>query len=88
MGRSSALKNFVRENQKEGHVEIELKGRPGKRNMVIKRYLNSSDNSSKFEINGKVANKEAVVEAVADLNVNVKNLWYVTSRNPTSSVHD
>lgn len=75
MGRSSALKNFVRENERDGHVEIELKGKPGRRNMVIKRYLNSSDNTSKFEINGKASSKDAVTEAVADLNVNVNNLW-------------
>jgi hypothetical protein len=53
MARTKALRKYVKEGTDEGFVEIELKGRPGKRNLVVRRSLSAKNDQSVFEINGE-----------------------------------
>lgn len=53
MQRAKHIKEYIKRDEIEAYVEIELKGRPGKRNLVVRRSFQAESNSSKFEINGK-----------------------------------
>lgn len=53
MARTKALRRYVKDGTDEGFVEIELKGRPGKRNLTVRRSLSSKDDKSTFIINGR-----------------------------------
>jgi hypothetical protein len=53
VGRQKELSGYVRRGCKDGWVEIELKGKPGGRNKVVRRELTAANNSSKFFLDGK-----------------------------------
>lgn len=56
LGRSTKLSAFVKNdaNNEETWIEIELKGRPGKKNLVVRRYLYKDSEKSKFTLNGEL----------------------------------
>lgn len=58
-----------------GFIEIELKGPKGKPNLVIMRTLNAKSKSSSFFINGQSATGKEINSRMAELNVQVSNLW-------------
>ena len=60
---------------KTGSIEIELKGPTGRRNLTIRRILKSVSNTSQFFINGRVSTAKEVSASIAELNVQVTNLW-------------
>ncbi len=62
--------------KKKGYIEIELKGPPGKPNLVIHRNLTTSSNTSSFMLNGKSASGKDITERMVELNVQVGNLWF------------
>ncbi|KAL7005936.1 Structural maintenance of chromosomes protein 5 [Cystobasidiomycetes sp. EMM_F5] len=74
MDRAKDLRSYVRDNCTEGFVELELKGKPGRSNVTIKRSLSSADNKSVFVLNGKHVTQSTVTDSVKDLHVNVNNL--------------
>jgi hypothetical protein len=53
MGRAHDLKSYVKQGCIEAWTEIELKGRPGKANVIIWRRFNREDDKSEFRINGE-----------------------------------
>jgi hypothetical protein len=53
MQRGKHISSYVKQGTTEGYVEIELKGRPGKKNLTVKRSFQVKDNKSAFEMNGK-----------------------------------
>jgi hypothetical protein len=53
LNRASHLKQFVKLGAREGWTEIELKGKPKQKNPVIKRFLQSDTDATKFQLNGK-----------------------------------
>jgi hypothetical protein len=78
LGRASELNSFVKLGATDGHIEIELKGPAGKPNLVIKRNLTAKSKGSSFTLNGASATGTEIKTKVAELNVQVGNLWYVT----------
>lgn len=72
------LNSFVKQMKQKGHIEIELKGRPGKPNIVIRRELVEGTRTTSFTINGKSAVGKDVNATIANLNIQVGNLWCVT----------
>lgn len=69
------LNSFVKQTKKKGHIEIELKGHPGKPNIVIRRELVEGTRTTSFTINGKSAVGKDVNTTIAQLNIQVGNLW-------------
>ncbi|KAF8651094.1 hypothetical protein AX16_004894 [Volvariella volvacea WC 439] len=74
LGRATELRHYVKFDSQSGYIEIELKGRHGKPNLIIRRTLNASSNSSNFTLNGQSATGKEIAAKMADLNVQVGNL--------------
>ncbi|GFZ45363.1 hypothetical protein JCM24511_03089 [Saitozyma sp. JCM 24511] len=74
MGRAHDLKSYVKQGCIEAWTEIELKGRPGKANVIIWRRFNREDDKSEFRINGETGTKKAVSEIVRNFGVQANNL--------------
>ena len=53
MGRASDLKSYVKQGTEQAETEIELKGKPGKRNVIIKRRFQRDDDKSEWFLNGE-----------------------------------
>lgn len=65
-------------NKDKGSIEIELKGPPGGRNLVIVRELtNTMTRQQSFHINGKKASGTEVSQQVREWGIQMDNLWYV-----------
>ena len=79
LGRAADLPSFVKLGTpgKEGHIEIELKGGPGQKNLIIRRTIRSDSKGSKFTLNGQHVTGKEIDHKIAELNVQVGNLWYV-----------
>ncbi len=67
----------MKNEKTEGYIEIELKGMKGKGNLVIRRNLQRGSKSAPFTLNGKSASGKEVSARMAELNVQVGNLWSV-----------
>jgi hypothetical protein len=52
MGRAPDLKAYVKQGTEVAELEIELKGTPGKRNIIIRRRFTREDDKSDWKING------------------------------------
>ncbi|GAA5826271.1 hypothetical protein JCM11251_007234 [Rhodosporidiobolus azoricus] len=75
LGRSTKLAQYCKnDSNEETWIEIELKGRPGKKNLTVKRVLSRDSESSKFYLNGNAARKEEVADHMEELQVQVGNL--------------
>ncbi|KAM0792881.1 hypothetical protein ACM66B_002643 [Microbotryomycetes sp. NB124-2] len=75
LGRSPKLESFVKiDSDGDCWVEIELKGKPGKKNLVIRRELNRNSSSSSFTIDGDQATAKQVAAQMKELDVQVTNL--------------
>ncbi|EGG02800.1 uncharacterized protein MELLADRAFT_49722, partial [Melampsora larici-populina 98AG31] len=72
--RVNEVKLYVKNGTNEGSVEIELKGKPGEENIVIKLHLNVETSSRVFEINGKRSTHTKVQEIIRSFNIQVDNL--------------
>ena len=79
LGRASELNSFVKIGAPDGYIEIELKGKIGKRNLVVRRSLNSSSKGSAYSLNGQSATGREVTQKMNELNVQVGNLWYAST---------
>jgi structural maintenance of chromosomes protein 5 len=75
LGRASELNSFVKIGTDKGYIEIELKGPKGKGNLVVRRNLSSTSNSSTFSLNGSVATGQEIKQKMLELNIQVGNLW-------------
>ncbi|TFY82531.1 hypothetical protein EWM64_g1483 [Hericium alpestre] len=74
LGRAAELNSFVKMGTSEGFIEIELKGKIGKPNLVIRRNLSSKSKSSTFTINDQSASGKEVAQKMNELNIQVGNL--------------
>ncbi|GAA5973475.1 hypothetical protein JCM21900_003338, partial [Sporobolomyces salmonicolor] len=75
LGRSPKLASYCKNNSTEDTwIEIELKGKPGKKNKTIKRYLSRETEKTRFEIDGDEATAKQVAEEMEDLQVQIGNL--------------
>ncbi len=83
LGRASELNSFVKIGSTDGYIEIKLKGKIGKKNLVVSRNLSSSSKGSTYSLNGQSPTGREVTQKMNELNVQVGNLWYA-STNGTS----
>ncbi|KAA1477744.1 P-loop containing nucleoside triphosphate hydrolase protein [Dentipellis sp. KUC8613] len=74
LGRASELNSFVKMGTNEGFIEIELKGKIGRPNVVIRRNLSAKSKGSTFAINGTSATGKEVAQKMSELNIQVGNL--------------
>ncbi|KAI5476483.1 hypothetical protein MNV49_007730 [Pseudohyphozyma bogoriensis] len=74
LGRSNRISEYVKTGHNEGWIEIELKGKIGKRNAVIRRYIHREDEKTSFTLNGKTATAKEISEKMKELNVQISNL--------------
>ncbi|KAG9041717.1 Structural maintenance of chromosomes protein 5, partial [Tulasnella sp. UAMH 9824] len=81
IGGIATIDKFVRIGADKGYVEIEIKGRKGMRNTVIKRDMNSKNRSSTWTMNGKSVSMKEVVAKVKDFNIQVDNLCAFIPQN-------
>jgi structural maintenance of chromosomes protein 5 len=79
LGRAAELNSFVKIGATDGYIEIELKGKPGKKNLVVRRNLSSTSKSSSYSISGQAATGREVTQKMNELNVQVGNLWYAST---------
>jgi chromosome segregation ATPase len=54
---------------------MELKAPKGRRNYVIRRNLTATSKSSTFTLNGQPATGKEIQTKMAELNVQVGNMW-------------
>jgi hypothetical protein len=52
MARDKALASYVKTGTENAETEIELKGKAGKRNIVIKRMWDNHSDKSEWRLNG------------------------------------
>lgn len=53
LGRSTKISQYCKnDSNEETWIEIELKGKPGKKNLVVRRFLQRDSERSKFTLNG------------------------------------
>ncbi|KAJ7595202.1 P-loop containing nucleoside triphosphate hydrolase protein [Mycena floridula] len=74
LGRGKNISSFVKDQATDGHIEIELKGLIGQKNLVIRRNIVAKNNASTFTLNGVSATGGEVSERMRQLNVQVGNL--------------
>ena len=73
LGRAKEVKEFVKRGCPRGEIELEL-FREGGKTLLIKRSINSQDNTSVWHINGKLSKKEKVLETIEKMNIQLSNL--------------
>ncbi|KAI0287939.1 hypothetical protein B0F90DRAFT_1827934 [Multifurca ochricompacta] len=74
LGRASELNSFVKIGATDGYIEIELKGKIGKKNLVVRRNLSSTSKGSTYHLNGQAATGREVTNKMNELNIQVGNL--------------
>jgi chromosome segregation ATPase len=79
LGRAAELNSFVKIGATDGYIEIELKGKIGKKNFVVRRNLSSTSKGSTYNLSGQAATGREVTQKMNELNVQVGNLWYVST---------
>lgn len=79
LGRAAELNSFVKIGATDGYIEIELKGKIREKNLVVRRNLNSTSKGSTYYLNGQAATGREVTQKMNELNVQVGNLWCVST---------
>ncbi|KAI0309852.1 P-loop containing nucleoside triphosphate hydrolase protein [Amylostereum chailletii] len=74
LGRANELNAFVKMGTSDGFIEIELKGKIGKENVIIRRNLSATSKTSTFTLNGRSATGREVTQKMNELNIQVGNL--------------
>ncbi|KIJ57229.1 hypothetical protein M422DRAFT_23312 [Sphaerobolus stellatus SS14] len=74
LGRQNDIYGFVKLGHEEGYVEIELKGKIGTTNLVIRRHITTKPKGSRFTLNGAAVSNRDIDAHLAALNVQVGNL--------------
>ncbi|WVF69320.1 hypothetical protein IAT40_004096 [Kwoniella sp. CBS 6097] len=74
MGRANELKAYVKQGADEATVEVELKGKRGKRNTVVWRKFNREDEKSHWRLNGESTTRREVLERVQKSGIQANNL--------------
>jgi len=61
LGRAKDLSDFVKHGHEKATIEIELKRRGAKQNLVIQRRLLKANNTSTWKLNGKRKWKDLIL---------------------------
>ena len=75
------MNSFVKIGASDGYIEIELKGKIGKKNLVVRRNLSSTSKGSTYNLNGQGATGREVTQKMNELNVQVGNLWFAPNQS-------
>eukprot|EP01104_Vermistella_antarctica_P014389 TRINITY_DN4517_c1_g1_i1.p1 TRINITY_DN4517_c1_g1~~TRINITY_DN4517_c1_g1_i1.p1 ORF type:complete len:1137 (+),score=335.80 TRINITY_DN4517_c1_g1_i1:43-3411(+) len=74
LGRAEQVGEFVQRGKDDGWVEIELAGKEGGRNVVVKRKIFRKDNKSLWWLNNKSSSQKEVKAKMKQMKVQVENL--------------
>ena len=74
MGRAKDVVSYIKQGTDIAETEIELKGKPGKPNIVIKRRMTREDGKSEWHINNVQSTHRAVTENVVSMGIQANNL--------------
>jgi len=74
LGRAKEVSEFVKHGSQDATIEIELAGKPGKRNPVIRCNIRREGNKTSYDINGTPSNKKKVVELARSFSIQIDNL--------------
>ena len=74
LGRASDINSFVKQNKDDGYIEIHLRSSNRDSNHVIKRFINSSDKNSKYEINDQQSSLKEIKDLVTSYGIQIQNL--------------
>ncbi|KAE8232501.1 hypothetical protein CF326_g2468, partial [Tilletia indica] len=74
LGRAKDVAAFVKQGYDFGSIEIELKGKPGSKNVVIKREISRNDNKSDWFIDRQKTTQKEVDARVEALDIKIGNL--------------
>ncbi|ORX96250.1 P-loop containing nucleoside triphosphate hydrolase protein [Basidiobolus meristosporus CBS 931.73] len=74
LGRAKEISEFVKHGHERASIEIELKGSPRIGNIIIKRQIKRSNNSSVWKINGQPATQKEILTEINALHIQVDNL--------------
>ncbi|KAG0277810.1 Structural maintenance of chromosomes protein 5 [Linnemannia exigua] len=73
LGRAKDISEFVKHGSDKGWIEIVLCNKNGS-NVIIKRHINKSNNTSVWKINGENKSQKDVAKKVQSFNIQVDNL--------------
>ncbi|KAI5302870.1 Structural maintenance of chromosomes protein 5 [Ascosphaera pollenicola] len=74
LGRAKDVADFVKHGCRQAAIEIELQGRPGKRNPVITRIIKREGSKSVFHINNQTVPQKKVLELAKSYAIQIDNL--------------
>lgn len=74
LARANDVRTFVKTGTSAGFIEIELKAPKGQPNLVIRRNINSTNNTTNFTLNGQTVTGKVITDRMAELNIQVGNL--------------
>ncbi|CEH18097.1 Structural maintenance of chromosome protein SMC5/Spr18, SMC superfamily [Ceraceosorus bombacis] len=74
LGRARDVAAYVKQGYENGTIEIELKGRAGGRNLVVRREITKSDNKSEWYLNGSKTTHKEIMERTRQLHIQIENL--------------
>ncbi|CAD6929087.1 unnamed protein product, partial [Tilletia controversa] len=74
LGRAKDVAAFVKQGYDDGAIEIELKGRPGTKNVVIRREITRADNRSDWFLDRQKTTQKEVDARVEALDIKIGNL--------------
>ncbi|GJJ69205.1 structural maintenance of chromosomes protein 5 [Entomortierella parvispora] len=73
LGRAKEISEFVKHGSDKGWIEVVLCNKNGT-NVVIKRHINKTNNTSVWKINGENKTQKEVMKKVQSFNIQVDNL--------------
>ncbi|KAI9828295.1 MAG: Structural maintenance of chromosomes protein 5 [Thelocarpon impressellum] len=74
LGRAKDVSEYVKHGCHEASIEIELAGRPGEANPVIRRQIKREGNKSSFFVDDKPVTLKAVLELAKSFSIQIDNL--------------
>lgn len=74
LGRAKDVADFVKHGCRQATIEIELQGRPGKRNPVVTRIIKREGSKSVFQINHQTVPQKKVLELARSYSIQIDNL--------------
>lgn len=74
LGRAKEVGEFVKHGASDAYIEIELKGKRGQRNYVIKTHIKRDGNKRTFQINGQASTQKTVTEMARTFSIQIDNL--------------
>lgn len=74
LGRSKEVVEFIKHGTSKAIIEIELKGRPGHTNLIIKRQIDHQKGGNHWWINGQASNEKQARSEAERFNIQIDNL--------------